>query len=285
MRRRLVALAVALAGAAACGGGVMETGATGERLPTLAEVSDAQWSALAQRRLFFGHQSVGDNIMQGMAEVLAAHPGMRLTIVESADPGEAPGLYHAKVGRNGYPMEKVDELVRVTDRSFGGPGGVAMVKFCYADVQPNTDAAALFDRYRQRMEDLRARHPGLTIVHFTMPLKESESWRGVLTKRLTGTPLERDRNAVRSRYNELLLARYAGKEPVFDIARMESTRPDGLRLFLMRGADTAYTLVHEYTSDGGHLNESARRMVAEQFLIFLARLSPTSVPAAAPRTS
>ena len=252
----------------------MQTGATGERLPSLAEVTDAQWSALAGRRVFFGHQSVGQNIMDGVGEVLLAHPGIHLTVAESADVGSAPGLYHAKIGRNGFPLEKADSLVAVADRAFGAEAGIAMVKFCYVDVQPDTDPAALFEQYRRRIEALHARHPRLTIVHFTMPLMTTESWWGGLKKRVRGQWLERERNAIRSRYNTLLLAHYGGKEPVFDIARLESTRPDGSRLFFVHGADTVSTLVPDYTSDGGHLNESARRMVAEQFLIFLARLAP-----------
>jgi hypothetical protein len=65
---------------------------------------------------------------------------------------------------------------------------------------------------------------------------------------------------------------YAGRAPVFDLAVLESTRPDGSRVSYTQGADTVYTLAPEYTNDGGHLNEAAKRMVAEQLLIFLARL-------------
>ena len=106
------------------------------------------------------------------------------------------------------------------------------------DVRADTDAQALFDAYQRRTAALAAR----------------------------------DVNAIRNRYSTLMLAAYSGRAPVFDLATLESTRPDGSRSFFTRGADTAYTLAEEYTSDGGHLNEAARRMVAEQLLIFLARL-------------
>jgi hypothetical protein len=267
-----------LAGVAGCGGGVMQTQATGERLPSLDVVSQAQWTALAQRRIYFGHQSVGQNIVDGIADVLRAHPDIALRVVESKDFGSGPGFFHAKVGRNGYPLEKVDELLQVAERASGTDSGVAMVKLCYVDAQPNTDAQLLFDQYRQRMDRLRAMRPALTLVHFTMPLTVTESWTGILRKRLQGQWLERDRNLVRARYNRLLLAHYQGKEPVFDIARLESTRPDGSRLFFVRGADTVFTMVPEYAGDGNHLNEPTRRMVAEQLLVLLARLTPTAAP-------
>lgn len=281
MRAELIWVVAALTGVAACGGDVRQTNATGERLPSLEDVSAAQWAALAERRIFFGHQSVGRNIMDGVADVLAAHPEIRLTVVDSKALGGASGFYHANVGRNEYPLEKADELVRVVDQAFVGDSGIAMVKFCYVDVRGNTNAQTLLDQYRQRMESLRARHPKLTIVHFTMPLTMAENWKGALMNRLRGQPSERDRNAVRARYNALLLAHYGGKEPVFDIARLESTRPDGSRNFFLRGADTVYAMVPEYTNDGGHLNASARRMVAEQLLVFLARLAPAAPVTAA----
>jgi hypothetical protein len=148
-------------------------------------------------------------------------------------------------------------------------------------VGPDTDAGALFGEYRKRMAELRALHPGLTIVHFTMPLKEPENWKGYVRKKLRGEPLEVESNAVRNRYNALLRQAYEGTEPIFDVARLESTLPDGRRTFSRRGADTVYVLAPLHTDDGGHLNAAARRMVAEQLLILLARLEAPAPAAAA----
>jgi hypothetical protein len=147
-----------------------------------------------------------------------------------------------------------------------------MVKLCYVDVAADTDPQALFDSYRQRMAELSALLPRLTIVHFTMPVTTVESTRGYWKSKLLGRPTVRDRNAIRNRYNVLIRAAYAGREPVFDLAALESTHPDGSRAFFRRGADSVFTLAPEYTDDGDHLAGAARRMVAEQFLIFLARL-------------
>lgn len=272
MRTELAASLVALAAVVACGGGVKIEPAAAGKLPTLADVTPAQWSGLAQRRIFFGHQSVGQNIVEGIADILREHREIGLRVVESEGFAGAAAFYHAKVGRNGYPLEKIDALRQDVERSSPAPGDVAMVKLCYVDAQPATDAQALFDAYRSRMDSLKRERPGLTIVHFTMPLMVNESWLAVLRKKLRGQWIERDRNVVRGRYNRLLLAHYQAREPVFDIARLESMRPDGSRLLFLPGADTAYALAPEYTSDGGHLNETARRMVAEQLLVYLARL-------------
>jgi hypothetical protein len=71
----------------------------------------------------------------------------------------------------------------------------------------------------------------------------------------------------------MLRKEYTGKEPIFDLAALESTNPDGTRLSFTQNGKTAYALVPTYTTDGGHLNEQGRKLVAEQLLIFLASLS------------
>ena len=81
-------------------------------------------------------------------------------------------------------------------------------------------------------------------------------------------------NANRNRLNALLRRHYEGREPLFDIARIESTRADGSRCAWKAG--TRYAMVPEYTDDGGHLNAHGRRWVAEQLLIQLAELAETT---------
>ena len=63
-----------------------------------------------------------------------------------------------------------------------------------------------------------------------------------------------------------------GKEPLFDLAMVESTYEDGSRYTFSANGHTYYALVPEYTKDGGHLNELGQKVAAEQLLIFLAGL-------------
>jgi lysophospholipase L1-like esterase len=72
--------------------------------------------------------------------------------------------------------------------------------------------------------------------------------------------------------NELLIKEYDGKEPVFDLAKTESTLPDGTRETFTKDGKTHYSMVLEYTHDGGHLNETGHKKAAEQLLILLASL-------------
>ena len=71
----------------------------------------------------------------------------------------------------------------------------------------------------------------------------------------------------------MLIKEYAGKAPIFDLAKIESTYPDGKMLMYKGGNNVFPAMIPGYTYDGGHLSESGRRVVAEQLLIFLANLS------------
>ena len=62
------------------------------------------------------------------------------------------------------------------------------------------------------------------------------------------------------------------KKPLFDLAAIESTAPDGTRASFVRDGKTYYQMVSDYTHDGGHLNELGQKRVAEQLLVFLAGL-------------
>ena len=270
MTKSILGAGVLLTAALACGGKPVSPAGP---LPTLADVTPAEWATLASRRVFFGHQSVGVNIVHGLTEVLSANPAIRLNVIESRDLASAkPGFYHARVGRNLYPNEKAEEFAAIAAQGLSGSGGVGLLKFCYVDVTPDTDPNALFGMYQQRMAALKASNPGLTIVHLTMPLSINEDTWPYFKLKVRGHDTDRDRNRVRNRYNALLRQAYVGNEPVFDIAALESRRADGSLSYNRWFGETIYSLAWEYTYDGGHLNETARRMVAEQLLIFLAKL-------------
>ncbi|HEX2781683.1 MAG TPA: SGNH/GDSL hydrolase family protein [Gemmatimonadaceae bacterium] len=243
---------------------------------TLGDVTSAEWDRLARRRIFFGHQSVGDNLMEGVARVVAADQRIRLRVEkrDQADFTDGPALVHTLIGRNYEPESKSAAFL---DALAGAEvPDVALYKFCYVDIGPKTDPDTLFAEYARTVDRAQSLHPELTIVHVTVPLMTARPATGLkgFARRLLGrgpSP-EIENNVKRNRYNALLRARYAGSAPVFDLARIESTRPDGSRSYFLRGADTIYTLAPELTTDGGHLNELGQRRAAERFLALLARL-------------
>lgn len=186
----------------------------------------------------------------------------------------------ARIGKNREPETKADAFAAVLEGGFGHePGAVAMYKYCYVDVLPDTDADALFDDYERRIERLRGLYPELLMVHMTLPLHAAHD--GIRERILTrlGRNTQTALNLKRNRYNARLLERYGGIDPIFDLARIESTRADGTRAFTRYRGQNVYRLAPEWTYDGGHLNEEAQRRIAERLLVFLARLPRPDGPA------
>lgn len=146
-----------------------------------------------------------------------------------------------------------------------------MLKYCFADVDEKMDAQALFHQYQQTVAALRASHPEAVVVHVTFPLTTDAPLRNYLNA-LRGRPTRRTWNAIRTQYNELLRAAYAGKEPVFDVAAVESMHANGSLEFANVSGKRVYAMADEWTSDEGHLNAAGRRRVAEQLLITLTSL-------------
>jgi hypothetical protein len=153
---------------------------------------------------------------------------------------------------------------------------IALHKYCYADIQADSDVEDLFRHYQETTDRLRRERPDIRFVHMTTPLTRVQSGPKAVIKKLLGrAPDHYAANMRREVFNDLLREAYAGSGSLFDLAAIESTRPDGRRESIRLGGRTSYALVAAYTTDGGHLNRSARRLVAEQLLIFLAQQTET----------
>jgi hypothetical protein len=229
--------------------------------------------------IVFGHQSVGADIMRGVAEI-ARERGLDLEVRESGPDG-ADGtagssgrivFAHGPVGRNRDPRAKSDDFARWIDRSPPGAVDVAFHKYCYADIEHGADLDAIVAHYREVMAGLRTRHPGVVFAHVTVPLQSARpTWRSRV-KHLLGRAHGRlEDNRARARFNQRLRELYTGREPVFDLAVIESTRPDGTPERMGTGG-TVPALVPAYASDGSHLSLLGRRRVADALLAFLAEM-------------
>jgi lysophospholipase L1-like esterase len=228
---------------------------------------------VAQRSIYFGHQSVGENLLDGLRD-LALEAGVPLRIAEARSASALkPGTFgHTFVAENGDPLRKL----RSFEQAMGpqpAPVDIAFVKFCYVDIDAATDAKALFGRYRAAIDGLRAKHPGTTFVHVTLPLTEEQGGARALAKRLLGrAPGGTIENLRREEYNALLRRAYAGREPLFDLARVESTAPDGSAVRVQWNGREAPALAAAYTDDGGHLNAVGRRRAARELVSVLAAI-------------
>ena len=241
---------------------------------SLAALTASDLSHLATQRIFFGHQSVGDDIVCGLRDLMASDPRLKLRIVESAAPQllTEPAFVESHIGRNGDPHSKAEAFRTIVDKGLGREGGIAMYKYCYADVGPSTDIARMFDIYRREMNALKSKYPLLRVVHITIPLTTAEPAAKGWVKSALGRATARDLNRKRNEYNRLLTQAYNNSDPVFDLAGVESTRCDGLRSELIGSGQRIFTLAPEFTTDGGHLNGAGRRIAAAHLLMALAKL-------------
>ncbi len=237
------------------------------------ELSDEQARRLATQTIFFGHQSVGDNIVQGVRDLMVEDRRLHLNVVNSADPGgiAGPAFVEAHIGENTRPDSKNDAFRAILDKGLGARGGIAIMKYCYVDIGPGTDVQRMFREYAGLVSQLKLMYPALKIVHVTVPLTTVEPAGKAWLKELLGKPTTRADNRKRNQFNQLLRENYQAKE-IFDLAQVESTHVDGSREYFVEGAQKVYVLAPEYTVDGGHLNEAGRRAAAQRLLLTLSTL-------------
>jgi hypothetical protein len=248
-------------------------------LPSIAAVPKGYWAKLAEKRIFFGHQSVGYNIIDGIKDVISEYDHIRLNIVETQEPSkfDQPIFAHARVGKNMEPVSKIEGFKNIMDAGAGNKVDIAFLKFCYIDVMRDSDPQRILDDYSSAIEDLKVRYPKTKFLHVTVPIcSRPKSIKRALKesiKRLIGRPGVLDDNKMRQCYNTLLKDAYSQKEPIFDLALIESVNPIGCRYYATKGTAKVCVMVPEYTDDGGHLNKLGRKRVAEQLLIVLAQIA------------
>jgi hypothetical protein len=256
-----------------CAGCGNSTGAKAE-VP-LAPVSEKDLQSLAQKRIFFGHQSVGYNVMDGIKDLAKDHPDVKLNIVETNKPQalDHPAFIHTKIGKNEHPDLKIADFIRDIKNGIGNKADIAFFKFCYIDVNQNSDVDKLFNEYKTTMAQLEKEYPKTQFVHVTMPLcVVSAGWKSKVKALLGKSNPNLETNYLRMKYNDLLRKQYQGKEPIFDLAQAEATQENGQMDTVSKNGDAVPCLVPEYSFDGNHLNEIGRKQVARRLVEVLAKL-------------
>ncbi|MCU7932419.1 MAG: hypothetical protein KZQ90_16580 [Candidatus Thiodiazotropha sp. (ex Codakia rugifera)] len=229
---------------------------------------------LASARVFFGHQSVGNNIIDGLESIARDVQDVDLSIMDFHSFSESAGgcLVHSRVGKNAEPRSKCVDFGQIIDQKLSGMIDYAMLKFCYIDINRDTDVAKMFSDYQQIMDDLVGRHPEITFVHTTIPLRHSPSGPSIWLREVLGRPnISKLDNIKRNQFNRLIYSTY-GASPIIDIAASESTYPDGTRESFKMDGQTYYSLIGDYTHDGGHLNAIGSLHVASTFVQELAQI-------------
>jgi hypothetical protein len=249
------------------------------KLPSIDDVPREYWAKLAEKKIFFGHQSVGYNIIDGITDIINERDYIKLNVIEAREPAvfDKPVFAHSQVGMNTDPFSKIKCFGEIMDAGVGSKVDIAFFKFCYIDIMRDSDPQKIFNGYRAAMEELKNRYPETKFMHITVPIRSVPQ--GVKrnlkqsVKLLIGRPGVLDDNMMRQCYNKFLRDAYSKTEPFLDLALIESINPDGFRCYAVKGAEKVSFMVSEYTEDGGHLNTEGRKKIAEQLLIVLAQIA------------
>jgi hypothetical protein len=237
-----------------------------------AETIDAL-QKVSQGRIFFGHQSVGANIVGGIQRLAEKSGGVKLNILELGK-GNLPGpnfFAHGKIGRNESPKSKCDAFQAILRSGLGNKVDVALFKFCYIDIRERDNEKAILNLYKSALETVRSEYPKVKLIAVTVPLTSNESDWKYMAKKVLGRETERGNNIKRNQFNELLRATFK-EEAVFDLAATESKRPDGSREIFNEEKNVYYSLVPEYSSDGSHLNDYGSQRAAKELILLLGKV-------------
>ncbi len=248
------------------------------------------WELLRGKRIYFAHQSVGSNILKGVSVLLKEHPDVGLRVRSlgksskedsnaregSGEPFAEAGLVQGPAGANGDASAKLRTFVEFLRSPSAANVDIALLKFCYADVNASTDVDALFREYKTAMELLKRERPTVRIVHCTVPLKCAETSAKARVKKVIGRGTE-SANVARGQFNNALRKAYDANT-IFDVARAEATRADGGDATVTVQGVKWPALAAEYSDDGGHLNAVGQLAVAREFLLALSRQCKAADP-------
>lgn len=224
------------------------------------ELQPGEGNQLEGRRVFFGHQSVGKNVLDGV-RALPENDRARLSVVGVDDSGalqplEAGYIADARLGKNGDPQSKFRAFSEYLRSGVGDEVDVALMKLCYLDFSATTNPRALFNDYRSTMQALESEYPDVSFIYATVPLTESAGYKNVL----------------RTEFNSLVRSELADRN-IFDIAYLESSSEAS-----SGSVDSFYgfpseSLRPEFSSDGAHLNGVGSERAARGFVAALAKAS------------
>lgn len=224
---------------------------------TPGDLTALELTAVKSKRIMFGHQSVGGNMVSGISALYNSYNVTPITQIDTDLINSAPGGFFADfyVGENTFPLGKIADFDTYV-RRYATKLDVAFFKWCYLDIQSGANVQQVFNSYKATMDTLAADFPNIKFVYVTPAL---DQWN-------TDSALKREQLA------NLIRQQYGSTGRVFDLAKIESTRPDGTRVSGGSGANIYYQLADEYTSDGGHLNTTGIRVTDKALFKLLASI-------------
>jgi hypothetical protein len=234
------------------------------------------WKSFKQKKIVFGHQSVGNNILNGIKR-LANRDSVKINIQEQRSAPTINGISHFPIGGNGDSLSKIQDFAAAINAGATQGANIAMMKLCYVDFDSTTDAKKVADEYIANLEYLSQKYPNTNFVAITSPLLVAQTGPKAWIKKIIGKqPSGYLDNLRRSEFNMLLRERYSAAGLLFDLARVEAKSNDKDCKLVVNGQEVE-SLCSELTNDGGHLNERGQELVATAFINFISSFNTKQV--------
>jgi hypothetical protein len=236
----------------------------------------ARWSLIADRTIYFGHQSVGTSVCVGIHQ-LANDSGVPLRLVQTHEPEAVagPAFVHFLAGRHRDYASKNAALLRLLDSRTRARDPIVILKFCHGDINSLQDGKMLFDAYSETVDTIQDQHPDVALIHATIPLATVGDGARERVKRVLGRTTQREAAIARHRYNELVRSEFGAYEPVFDIARIQATAPDGVRAGFSAEGTRIDLPATENTIGASALSSECRAAAAEALLDVISSVAGT----------
>lgn len=253
--------------------------AVGTETYDVAEATAGQLATVGDLTVFFGHQSVGGNMMEALPDVYAAAGVEAAAIVrgEEVPAGGGPVILHTNIGRNGDPLGKIAAFDAAIRGGLGDVVDVAVLKLCYVDIVVRTDVEEVFATYRDTMAALERDYPDVLFVYSTVPLTVELDGAVARAKARVKSLLGRasnsihpEHNVAREQYNSMIRAQFADTGRLFDIAAVQATDADGVQQVRSYDGATMFAMEQYLASDPGHLNPRGAAIVASAFVAVIA---------------
>ena len=245
------------------------------------DIPQEKWNMLSQKKIFFGHNSVGNNILTGIKHILKEYPNIKIKIITTRHPDDfkEPILGHSWIGSNMEPISKTRAFENIIQGGLGGKVDIAVMKMCYVDITSKTKIKEVFFDYQQKLSKMEVLFPEIKFIHMTVPLTSKPE--GIqfivqkgknIIKKIIGRPVFNYKDNInRNTMNDMYREAYDDNTSLFDLALLESVENKKESVYIKNDIKIR-TLTKKYTDDGGHLNIEGSKQIAEQFLIFLANL-------------
>ncbi len=239
------------------------------KMPVTDKVTAEEWKIISQKRIIFGHRSVGNNILSGV-KTLAEQDGVKLKIAESRNAPTEFGINHFNIGTNEDPQSKIKDFADAVRKGAASGADLALMKLCYIDINKNSDAKQLAENYISNIETLSQQFPQTQFVAVTLPLRTVQTgpkaWMKKMLGREAGGYAD---NYKRQEFNSILRNKFGKQGKIFDLAKFENEEA-GSYQYLGKPLEV---LNQSMTNDGGHLNAKGEQFVAAKMLKFIATVS------------